>query len=83
MILPGKHLPVGRSLVGIGGEILAQLGQPREVTDLWERFKAARAAREAEEPVSFDWFVLALTFLHTVRAVDMVDDVIIAGSVGQ
>ncbi|WP_454016873.1 ABC-three component system middle component 6 [Azospirillum sp. Marseille-Q6669] len=82
MILPGKHLPVGRSLIGVGGEILAQLGQPREVSELWERFRAARAAREEDEPVPFDWFVLALTFLHAVRAVHMADGVIAAGDPG-
>lgn len=83
MILPGKHLSMGRSLIGVGGEILGQLEQPREVTELWERFKAARVARDADEPISFDWFVLALTFLHIIKAVDMVDDIIIAGSAGQ
>ena len=79
MILPGKHLSPGRSLIGVGGEILAQLGQPREVSDLWDAFRAAKAAREANEPVTFDWFVTALTFLYMVNAVRLEDGVVVAG----
>lgn len=79
MILPGKHLSPGRSLIGVGGEILAQLEQPREVSDLWDAFRAARAAREAIEPVTFDWFVTALTFLYTVSAVRMEAGLIFGG----
>jgi hypothetical protein len=79
VILPGKHLPTGRSLIGVGGEILAQLQRPREVSDLWDGFRAARAGREQAEPVSFDWFVLALTFLHAVKAVHMSGELIVAG----
>ena len=79
MILPGKHLLPGRSLIGVGGEILVQLGQPREVSDLWDAFRAAKAAREANEPVNFDWFVTALTFLYMVNAVRLEDGVVVAG----
>lgn len=79
MILPGKHLSPGRSLIGVGGEILAQLEQPREVSDLWDAFRAARATREAIEPVTFDWFVTALTFLYTVSAVHMEAGLIFGG----
>lgn len=73
MILPGKHLSGSRSLLGVGGEILAQLQQPREVSDLWDMFRANRSGREQHQPVSFDWFVTALTFLYTVGAVHMRD----------
>jgi len=73
MILPGKHLSPGRSLLGVGGEILAQIEQPLEVSDLWEGFRAARSRQERNDPVSFDWFVAALTFLYAIGAVHMVD----------
>lgn len=79
MILPGKHLSPGRSLIGVGGEILTQLAQPREVSDLWEAFRAARHVRERNEPVSFDWFVTALTFLYAIGAVHMADGAIAPG----
>jgi hypothetical protein len=80
MILPEKHLSANRSLLGVGGEILGQLQQPREVSDLWEMFRAARSGREYNEPVSFDWFVTALTFLYAVGAVHIQDGFIWPGS---
>lgn len=80
MILPGKHLSGARSLIGVGGEILELLGQPREVSDLWDGFRTARAARQQTDPVSFDWFVTALTFLYTVGAVHMAGGMIRPGS---
>jgi hypothetical protein len=71
MILPSKHLSQTRALVGIGAEILAQLDEPLAVSELWERVRAERSASAEETPLSFDWFVLALTFLHTIFAVEV------------
>ena len=68
MILPGKHLRHDRALLGIGAEVLAQLEEPQTVSELWERVRRARGAAAA--PLSFDWFVLALTFLYAVAAID-------------
>lgn len=34
MILPSKHIPESRSLAAIGGEILAQLEEPRAVSEI-------------------------------------------------
>ena len=79
MILPDKHLSGARSLFGVGGEILAQLQRPAEVSDLWNAFQAARVSFEKSEPVSFDWFVTALTFLYTVGAVHFADGLIAPG----
>lgn len=79
MILPGKHLSPGRSLLGVGGEIIAQLDSPQEISDLWDRFRAARVARERKDPVSFDWFVAALTFLYTVGAIHTKSGQIVRG----
>jgi hypothetical protein len=45
MILPGKHLSPHRALIGVGAEILVQLDRPREVSDLWDRVRAARVSR--------------------------------------
>ena len=80
MILPEKHISANRSLLGVGGEILGHLQQPRKVSDLWEMFRTARSRREHNEPVSFDWFVTALTFLYTVGAVHLQDGFIRPGS---
>ncbi len=70
MILPGKHLSPHRAIVGVGAEILAQLDRPRDVSELWERVRASRGALQEASPISFDWFVLALTFLYAIGAID-------------
>jgi hypothetical protein len=70
MILPSKHLPESRALVTVGAEILPHLDEPRAVSELWERVQASRAGTATSAPLSFDWFVLALTFLHTITAVE-------------
>jgi hypothetical protein len=80
MILPSKHLSTGRSLLGVGGEILTQLDRPREVSDLWERFRAARVYREKHAPITFDWFVLALTFLFALKAIHFDGSALAPGS---
>lgn len=79
MILPSKHLSIGRSLVGVGGEILALLDRPREVSEVWERFRSARADRERQVPITFDWFVLALSFLFAIKAIHLEGVVLVPG----
>jgi hypothetical protein len=69
VILPSKHLHQSRALIGVGAEILAHLDEPRSVSELWERVRTARGRDEDKSPLSFDWFVLALTFLHAIFAV--------------
>jgi len=78
MILPGKHLQHDRALLGVGAEILGHLGEERTISELWERVRSARGP--AATPLSFDWFVLALTFLYAVAAADFADGVITARS---
>lgn len=66
MILPGKHLRPDRALLGIGSEILATLEEDRTVSEVWELVKERRNLHAT--PISFDWFVLSLSFLHAIRA---------------
>lgn len=73
MILPGKHLSPDRAIAGVGAEILAQLDRPRDVSELWDRVRTARAGIQASSPVSFDWFALALAFLYAIRAIEDAD----------
>lgn len=68
MILPGKHLQHDRAMLGIGAEILARLDQPRSVSELWEQVRTARG--RSATPLTFDWFVLSLSFLYTIAAVE-------------
>ena len=67
MILPGKHLKVDRSLLGVGGEILNVLEQGLTVSELWERTRGARP--ESASPLMYDWFLLSLSFLFALDAV--------------
>lgn len=77
MILPSKHIPESRSLAAIGGEILAQLDEPRAVSEIWERVLAARRASGRGAPLPYDWFVLALTFLNSIFAVELSQGLIV------
>lgn len=83
MILPSKHLPEHRCLLSLGANILAQLDQPRAVSELWERVRRSRNARSSEIPLSFDLFVLAVTFLHAIFAVDLKGGLVVRSKQGQ
>lgn len=66
MILPAKHLPPERCLSGIGAVIVAQLNEARSVSETWILTSRAYGGR----PITFDWFVLALSWLYAVNAID-------------
>jgi hypothetical protein len=77
MILPTKHLRKDRAVLGVGAEILAQLDGPYTVSELWERVRQARTRKEASMTLTFDWFVLSLSFLYAVAAIDINDGLIV------
>jgi len=68
MILPRKHLKHDRSLIGIGGDILAAIEDEYTVSELWEHVQAKRSPKAS--PLSYDWFVLSLSFLYAIGAID-------------
>lgn len=75
MILPTKFLPAERSLIVVGGEILALLKDgPRSVSELWERI---RGDKTRKYPIAYDWFILALTLLYTIDCVALVSGLIV------
>jgi hypothetical protein len=74
MILPAKHLRHDRALLGVGAEILVELAEPRTVSELWERVRLARGTKAT--PISFDWFVLSLSFLYAIAAVDYIESIV-------
>jgi len=76
VILPAKHLRHDRALLDVGADILAELGESRTVSELWERVRIARGARPGLGSLSFDWFVLSLSFLYAVSALDLAAGVI-------
>lgn len=73
MILPGRHLAPDRALLSIGSEIAAQLDRPRDVSDVWDRVRAARVDHGIASPLSFDTFVLAASMLYAIGAVEQSD----------
>jgi hypothetical protein len=65
VILPDKHITPRRSVVGMGAIIIRHLSQPRTVSSLWE------SARKIHELENFNRFIVALTFLFSVGAVEL------------
>jgi hypothetical protein len=70
MILPGKHIKQDRALIAVGGDILSVLDGPMTVSAVWKRVQALRATRADPSPLPFDWFILALTLLYAISAVN-------------
>lgn len=66
MVLPNKHLPLDRSLLSVGGEILRILGErPRSVSSAWEELRARNSR------TSFEQFTLAASFLFALGALEL------------
>jgi hypothetical protein len=66
MVLPNKHLPLSRSLLGVGGEILKILSdRPRSVSATWELLKVR------SNKTSFEQFTLAASFLFSLGALEL------------
>lgn len=69
MVLPNKHLPLNRSLLAVGGELLQILNdRPRSVSTTWEQL------RLRDQNASFEQFTLAASFLFTLGALDFDGD---------
>ena len=71
MILPTKHLRADRSLLALGGEIIAITNEPKTVSRVWQEFSQSRNRSSGSAPVSYDWFVLALDLLFIVGALSL------------
>ncbi len=69
MILPTKGIPPERALLTLGAEILELLAKSDTPSGVWERFKARHGKDEA--PVTYDWFMLALTLVYAMGLVDI------------
>lgn len=65
MILPSKHLSQKKALLTVGARLLAELERPSTVSELWSRVKD-----DASIDITFDWFVLTLDLLYTLKAID-------------
>lgn len=63
-LLPNKHVPTERSLVGLGARILGRLETPTTVSELWEQL------RNDPRIGSFHRFILALDYLYAIEAIN-------------
>ena len=70
MILPGKHIKQDRALIAVGGDILSVLDGPMTISVIWKKVQLIRASRKDASPLPFDWFILALTLLYAISAVN-------------
>lgn len=71
MILPTKKLPQDRTLLFVGAQILQLIEAPITVSRLWDELKSRRDPLLGFRHVTYDWFVLALSFLYTAGAVEL------------
>jgi len=67
MILPTKHIDLGRSLLGQGATVLEAMSTPQTVSRLWERVRNQSGAP------TFERFVLILDLLFALNAIDLVE----------
>jgi hypothetical protein len=67
MILPSKHISQEKALLTVGAKLLQLLDRPKTVSATWE------SMRISAEPVSYDWFILALDLLYIIDAVEFRD----------
>lgn len=63
MILPNKIIALDKSIFGIGAQILSFLDNPLTVSALWD------ISKKRINLNSFQYFVLALSFLYLIGAI--------------
>jgi hypothetical protein len=74
VILPTKHIPEDKTLLGIGALLLSNLSEDHTVSSLWE------TARKYPTVGTFDRYVLALDLLHLLGVIDLHEDGLLARS---
>ena len=70
LILPAKHLSIERSIIGIGAEILDVIETPKTISEAWIQIKDNR--KYSGFPITFDWFVMSVSWLYAISAVELV-----------
>ncbi len=71
MMLPTKGISPERALLTVGAEILEHLERSDTPSGVWERFKAKHSNDSV--PITYDWFMLALTLVYAMGLIDMND----------
>lgn len=76
MILPTKRITPERALLGIGADVMNLLEEPKTVSRLWNEFKTLRQPKTPAGMVTYDWFILSLDLLCTLRAIRLEEGLI-------
>jgi hypothetical protein len=76
MIIPTKGIRPERSLLYIGGQILASLNEPTTVSGAWESLLRKRKSNGQDAVLTFDWFILALDLLRALSTIELRDGLI-------
>ena len=71
MILPSKHVPPERALLGVGAEVLRAMDQPSTIASLWDKMRSYRSADSKWPVLDYRWFVLAIDLLYMIGAVEL------------
>lgn len=71
MILPTKRLPQDRTLLFVGAQVLELLKAPATVSRTWDQLKTQRDPMLGYRNISYDWFVLALSFLFSAGVIEL------------
>jgi len=77
MITPTIGVRPERSLLYVGGQILADLDAPATASTAWEALARRREREGQEAAITFDWFVLALDLLRALGIIRLRDDLIV------
>lgn len=77
MITPTKGVRPERSLLYVGGQILADLDEPTTVSGAWEALARRRGREGQDATITFDWFVLALDLLRALGTIRLRDGLLV------
>ena len=76
MILPNKHTPTDRALLGIGSDVLTILAVPMTISALWDEIRSRGAQDTRTAVIDYKWFVLAVDLLFILDTVELTNGVL-------
>lgn len=74
MILPGKHLRLEESVLGLGSIVLTELKTSMSFDDLWREYSLRLEQRGLGAAVDVGLFVLAVDWLFMIGAIELTPD---------
>lgn len=73
--MPTKHIKTENAIIGVGGEVLAQLEIGKTISRLFSDLQDVRE-QGGLPTLQFDWFLLSLDFLYAIAAIRLDDGLI-------